>query len=294
MKHAPGFVFVLGAVLLSSPAGAYVRYHSKAGAPLRWCRPAVDMTVYNGTPLQRLTTQDMAGAAGAALAAWSAAGVNDCTTAMQLTLHESSAARPRAAFDHHNAIVFRTDSWSYEGPPPSDDGDPSLDYDASALALTTIFSLRDGLIVDADIEVNALSWTWIWSESPPSKTQDLQNTLTHEVGHVVGLEHTCWSGQDTQPLDHLGNLVPSCPLPSEVARTTMYPSASSQDVSKRALSVDEQRAMCDIYPPGAPDACSDDGCGCQVPSPSPDRWPALMLSILLLVHLRRRRGRART
>ena len=60
--------------------------------------------------------------------------------------------------------------------------------------------------------------------------QDLQNALTHEMGHLIGLDHTCWSGPTSgmpDPLDNIGNPVPECNAASaDVQATTMFPSAS--------------------------------------------------------------------
>ena len=57
---------------------------------------------------------------------------------------------------------------------------------------------------------------------------DIQNTLTHEIGHVIGLDHA----------------------PDE--DSTMFASAPSGETTKRILDEGTQKALCEIYPRGDP------------------------------------------
>ncbi len=82
---------------------------------------------------------------------------------------------------------------------------------------------------------------WAW---------DLQNTVTHEAGHFLGLAHPC--GDPGTPLCN------SDPPPWETVPyrdRAMYPYTSIGDVSKRHLSADDVAGICAIYP-------SPGGCGC--------------------------------
>jgi MYXO-CTERM domain-containing protein len=74
---------------------------------------------------------------------------------------------------------------------------------------------------------------------------DLQNTLTHEVGHFLGLAHPCGDAGE-----------PSCASDPSFAQTTMYPVTTPGDVAKRTLSADDIAGVCAIYPD------SGGGCGC--------------------------------
>ena len=122
---------------------------------------------------------------------------------------------------------------------------------------------------------------------------DLENTLTHELGHVQGLAHTCWDHiTDTPPLDNLGNPIPDCndpDLPASITDTTMYPYASMPgETSKRNLSADDVAGVCDVYQPLAGKlACYpeiDGGCS-AAPASRRSRWPlgGLALGALALV-----------
>ena len=69
----------------------------------------------------------------------------------------------------------------------------------SVLGLTTVsYDTADGRIFDADIELNSAAWVFTTVDVPvctgaPAQTcvaTDVQNTVTHEAGHLLGLDHT--------------------------------------------------------------------------------------------------------
>jgi MYXO-CTERM domain-containing protein len=126
--------------------------------------------------------------------------------------------------------------------------------------------------------------------------------VTHETGHVLGLDHTCVpAGTVPRPTDNLGNPVPDCSTASpDVVATTMFPSAQPGDTQKRDLAPDDQQAVCEIYPAASdPKVCMPDvagGCTCVAAghpgAPGPGAI-ALGLAGLTLLRARRRRGRSR-
>src|SRR4029079_13396771 len=96
----------------------------------------------------------------------------------------------------------------------------------SATAATTVFATADGNIVDGDIDLNTLTFSWavLDAQGSPSDKQDLQSVLTHEIGHLIGLDHPCWSGIGDRAVDDAGNPVPSCyDAPAAITDDTMYP-----------------------------------------------------------------------
>jgi hypothetical protein len=94
-----------------------------------------------------------------------------------------------------------------------------------------------GRIYDVDLELNAAHFLFTTVSSPvclegPSPDcvwMDLQNTLTHEIGHLVGLDHVL-----------------------DAPRSTMAATAYVGEISKRGLDPDSQRGLCEIYPRGQP------------------------------------------
>src|SRR5204863_270658 len=80
------------------------------------------------------------------------------------------------------------------------------------------------------VEINAVTFQWADLQRLPEGTatvQDIQNTLTHEFGHLIGLDHTCFiSGGRPGAVDDQGRPVPSCAEASdEIRATTMFAAA---------------------------------------------------------------------
>jgi hypothetical protein len=214
------------------------------------------------------------------------AGASGSCTDLRLTdggLSDRSAAGYVRGGENENLVVFRQ-GWCSDhvspGDPCWDDGACADAYgcfpddnegDQNIIAVTTVtYDSGSGRILDADIEVadwdglgSALStpatngWYFSCGDDVPQCRSygddgcsfiDLRNTLTHEVGHFVGLAH--------------------------VARTaanhavTMYPDTGPLDVQKRDLSADDVAGVCAIYPVEEPSpTCGRDrgaeGCGGQ-------------------------------
>jgi uncharacterized protein (TIGR03382 family) len=159
----------------------------------------------------------------------------------------------------------------------------SNDGQTIAVTLTT-YDENSGIIYDSDIELNSPGFFFTTADSglcnPPLVTTncvstDVENTMTHEIGHFVGLDHTNFTG------------------------STMNPRAQPGETSKRTIDTGSKDFVCKVYPKDQPSlACvhpTTSGelgrkaalAGCS--SSGAEAWlPALAGWALLLV--RRRRG----
>jgi hypothetical protein len=105
--------------------------------------------------------------------------------------------------------------------------------DGTIALTTTTYHPETGRIYDADIEANDRHFYFTTIDSPPCPAgvnsqscvvTDVQNTMTHELGHALGLDHA----------------------PSDVS--TMYSNAKPGETSKRVLDSGSIQFLCDAYP----------------------------------------------
>jgi uncharacterized protein (TIGR03382 family) len=189
---------------------------------------------------------------------------------------------------NENLVLFRTVLCSAvvdAGDPCEAQGDCGNVHDcwehtSGVLALTTVtYRATDGLIVDADVELNAASAFFTTVDSPPCTSaesldcvaNDTQETATHEFGHVLGLAES--------------------PDPS----STMYAYAAIGETSKRVLDPGSQQFVCDVYPAGRssqdcllPDGGPADAGGCSTGGTRAVA-PLAVIAVLGLVFLGTRR-----
>jgi hypothetical protein len=325
-------MLAVAAALAPGEARAFVR-STTGNMPFFWKESCVPVTIYlNGFPAKSgLAPDQIVKSVTAAAHAWSADAVTCCATAATCptanlsvsspfleivpSLAPASATPPTVAWDAKNSIIFRTEMWSKSGK-------PGHAYAFEALAVTTVTARSDGHIVDADMEVNGVNQSWMnldpgvslpFDKGDTTQWFDLQNALTHEFGHFIGLDHTCFIpsadnpfvGTDGKPRpnDNNNNPIPDCDAaPSNVAATVMFNVTVSGETSKRVLSDDDILAVCTIYAASKEhDTCALDTPtpGCAVGPSRPARrpgWalglPAGALGVALAFAARRRKRRA--
>src|SRR5207245_5243340 len=135
--------------------------------------------------------------------------------------------------------------------------DSGLHGDSVIATTTTTARSRTGQILDTNTELNdapsstGSKFTFTTVDGPPCTTPletgcvriDVQNTVTHEAGHSLALDHS--------------------PDPN----ATMYDSAPSGQTSKRILGTDDITDISTIYPRGAATVTclgpGSSGCGCS-------------------------------
>jgi hypothetical protein len=241
---------LLVALLIAAPgpARAYVRAVTPGGTPWRWDRPVLTLKVHAGAPGTESSAELLQAVAGAA-APWSQPHLS-CTS-VDITVEGVADARGPVKRDGINRVVFRRDSWC---PEPREPGEAC--YTPQTLAQTTdVVDLKTGEILESDIEVNAVDHVWSDSVQHPGAVpgaHDLQNTLTHELGHLLGFAHSCHLRPgEPSTVDDQGRPVPGCTEASpEAVASTMYPTVSETDLDRRTLTEDDERGACEVYPKG--------------------------------------------
>jgi len=248
---------LLSPLLLPTPAAAYRRStvdDIPDGIPLYWQTSRIEVHLAAGS-VPGVAAEDAVLAFQRSLRTWSLAG--GCTSVVLVDGGDVSGLSTnldRTTPDMENRVVFRDADWPAELGPET-------------LALTSaVYRRTTGQIVDADIDVNAVDH--VWSTGTPAVTghDDVENTLTHELGHALGFAH------------------------SDVADATMYASANLEETSKRDLAEDDILAICDVYP-GASTRGPRSSCSAAASAPPGARgWlPFGMLTVLAGCSVRRSR-----
>lgn len=179
--------------------------------------------------------------------AWTAVDCSDLAlTVGETTVQETIGFNWHAGSGdaiNQNVVLFRDNT-------PGDELDQWV-HTLGALAITTVtFDSRAGRLVDADIEINDASFSFTTCDLDEASCRvayDLENMLTHELGHVLGLDHP--------PSGDPGAF-----------EATMFASTSEGAVDKRDLADDDIAGVCTIYPAGVGEAGECYGVGRPPPA----------------------------
>ena len=193
-------------------------------------------------------------AVDAAFATWQGVS-NDCSDFSFTPGEQYESVVVGSGTANENVVVWRETSCDEvvpQGDPCRDDKNSNActnqyrcwDHDESTIALTTTtYSKSTGAIYDSDIELNGVNFKFTTVSSPPCRggalnadcvASDIQNTLTHEIGHAVGFDHVSAIG------------------------STMAASAEIGEISKRQIDYGSVEGFCTTYPRGGPPAPCDE------------------------------------
>ncbi len=261
-------LLVIGILLESSSAFSFVVYTSdKNGLPLRWFQDVVRYQVSSAEP-EEIHREVLADVVQRSMAVWG----NTAPCALPRLSYAGTNEAEEGGYktsDNVNLVVMvgDRDAWLGKG------------LARNVVAMTTLTYQRStGALVDADVELNDWNFFFTATTPPPEQGMDLMNTLVHEAGHFLGLDH------------------------SEDPRATMFWKAPSGESSKRDLDRDDIEGICWLYSESASEAGGLDSVQSPGTAPGPQptcsagmsghptlAWP---LMLLLLAGLWGRRRRA--
>lgn len=262
----PLLICSLVPLLLPVTARGYKRAEVSGVADryLYWPKRTLGYSV-NKQGCKDVSLQETLGAVKRAFFAWASPSCTDIyfnygglSDATRSNLVLGQADKP----DGSNLIVWHT-SW----PPPGAPGG-GLTKDMPAVT-TVIYNTQSGVILDADIDLNSQDFFWTTFDDTSQAATDIQNILTHEIGHLLGLTH------------------------STTKEATMYEATFQSELDKRTLHADDQLGVCTIYPfgkttptgAGQGSVPQDVQGGCAVTGPSAPPSAAPLLLLLGLVAL---------
>jgi hypothetical protein len=250
------FVCLMWFVLLGSmlfgerSAEAYVRTTTKAnqqGFPLFWKHFPVPFHISNQNFPANLDKNGILKALQDSFTTWTQP-VCTCATFSYKGLTDDTKLgySQESGVTNRNLVLFQNTNWSHA--------------DLAVAVASVIFDRDSGELVAFDIEINTkkFKFTLDGKGGVPGETViDLANTMTHEAGHTLGIDH------------------------SPVATASMFSTAPPGEISKRTLDPDDQKAVCDIYPRPSSGPCFGSGgsnnggltdppqrgCACQQTSP---------------------------
>jgi MYXO-CTERM domain-containing protein len=272
-----------------APAVAYVRKTTSDGTPQAWgggC-PSLVVRVGGPAPYDVAGLQDLIDRAAAA---WQQAPGACAVPPVTAVTGDADAELGQ---DYESTVVWRPAEWCRD--PDHADDEVCLSPNVAAVTTTYYYDrgARTGEIIETDLEINGAQ---PFAPTPGGDGFDVLSALVHEVGHILGFDHTCETVPGAAPsVDDDGRAVPGCfptaALPAEVRDATMYPYLRPRDLEPQTPLDDELAGLCAIYR-GRDQRCQavDAGCGC-----AGSRGPAGtgLLAVVLASILGRRRRRDR-
>lgn len=183
----------------------------EAAVGTRWKKPCVPFHLHEGGTRQ-MAFSDIEQVTRASLLQWRRPENSSLTPHFSGLTNENRVGFNPYTDENANIIVFRDDAW---------------EESRAIIALTTVtYNIQTGIISDADIELNAKDYVFgVVAKNGPDVV-DLQNTLTHELGHAFGLAH------------------------SEKIQAAMYPYSGAGETRLSTLYPDDIEGISSIYPLG--------------------------------------------
>lgn len=205
------------ALLATCSAHAFVRSKTTSGAPIKWTTNCIEYKL-NEIGSADVSVNEVEVAVTDSFDQWQAPDCSDLRLSYGGRTRDAEAGFKRSG-GNQNIVVWR-------------DTDGSWEHQQGIIAVTTVTFCTEsgsgcpfvGAILDADIELNGEQFTFTSSPLAALTRFDVRNTVTHEAGHFLGLDHT------------------------PISQATMFASAPPGERSKGSLHQDDIQGICTIYP----------------------------------------------
>lgn len=235
-------------LMLPGRAAAFTVLQTQEGVPLQWYEPTIQVAI--GTLSDDLTEQAQLDVIDRAFGTW--ADVPGVSYEFEFT---GFTDVDEDADDGVNTVFFMRDGWRHS---------------ESAVGITRSWARSSGAIHGFDLMLNDANFQFTATDDEEAISTDLENTLTHEIGHVLGLDH------------------------SHDPSACMYATAVRGETLKRTLGEDDISAVQWLYPADwfedAESGAGMLGCDATGQGQGPGGLGALAALSLLVV---RGRGRSR-
>ena len=200
------------AIFAAAAVFAHVRLINPSnGSPLWWQTNSNIAITINDAGSDDLADDSHFTALRNAIQEWNAL---DGTT-MQLVENASPGAQARTDWSSSSVHLMLFDENNSSGYFPNGSG---------TVAITPVWFYSNGRIADADVLFNGKSFAFTTSKQPGR--YDIQDVAVHELGHLLGLDHSGWAG------------------------ASMFPYVDPAVILHRSLSSDEAVGMRAVYPSG--------------------------------------------
>ena len=207
-----GRLILAAALALGAAAWGHVRlYNPGTGSELFWSSPSNVGIVINSDGSDNIADSSVETALKGSIEAW-----NDLPgSSVALVENTSPSQKARTDWGSSSIHLMWFDETNSSGYFPPGSG---------TVAITPIWFFGNGTISDADVLFNGKGFNF--TTSGVGGAFDVQDVATHELGHLLGLDHT------------------------GVAGGTMYPYVDTTVILHRSLSDDDLHGMRDAYPDG--------------------------------------------
>jgi len=192
---------------------AHVRLiHPSNGNALWWNTPGNIWIVINDQGSDDISDGSHETALRNAIEEWN--GVSG--TSLNLNENQSAAAQARTDWGSDSIHLLYFDESNESGYFPGG---------SSTVAITPVWFYSNGRIADADVLFNGSGFQFTTSQQ--AGRFDVQDVAVHEIGHLIGLDHTGWAGG------------------------SMFPYVDDTVILHRSISEDERHGLRTAYPSGS-------------------------------------------